>query len=527
MRQGVVAEGTRRLGLGPVGYGLLCLGAGLLQVGCFASRTIAQPPTVPPALEPWRAWVVDDAPIGSPYPFNDSRSPITFWPSELELNVEADQADWQLRIRIFERVWCPLPGDTLAWPQAVQIDRFEPLSDSATVQLDPLSRMVAEPLAVLNRQGIPSVLLEPGQYWLSGRLEWAESPQRLTLPKSIGLLRLKRFGADVAQPVWDADGQLWLERQILEPAQQDAISVKVYRLLEDGVPLWLRTRVELTVSGRSREERLGSILPEGWLLASVESPLPAAVDESGQLLVQVRPGTWMVDVDSFRTRDLEQFRFAAGATPCVQTELIGFRSKPEFRLTEINDLASVDVQQTTFPDAWRTVPVYSWATDQAFSWTEKIRGMGARKPQGVSITRRLWLDDDGRGFTYQDRVTGTAQQLWRLDAAVEHELGGVRMDGQRQLITTNPSSGQRGVEVRRRDLNLEAVGRIDRRQGMSAAGWSADVASLQTDLVLPPGWRLWAVFGADRVYGDWLTAWTLLDLFLVLVFALALARIAG
>jgi hypothetical protein len=499
----------------------LLIWAGLL------SQTPAQVPQIPDSLEPWRAWVVDDVPLGSPTPFNDSRSHLTFWPSQLELNVEPEQGVWELQVRVFHSGWLPVPGDAAAWPHGVMIDRFEPLAESGTEGGDQRPPGGPKPLAVLNRQGTPSVQLDPGQYWLSGRWRWDKPPQRVTLPKAIGLLRLKRSGADVPQPVWDADGQLWLERQVLEPAEQDAISVKVYRLLEDGVPLWLRTRVELTVSGRSREERLGSILPEGWLLATVESPLPAAVDESGQLLVQVRPGTWMVDLDSFRTRDLDQFRFAAGATPCVETELIGFRSDPEFRIAEVNELTSVDVQQTTFPDAWRSVPVYMWSTDQTFSWTEKIRGMGDRKPQGVNITRRLWLDDDGGGFTYQDRITGTAQQLWRLDAALGHELGGVRMDGQRQLITANPSGGQRGVELRRRDLKLEAVGRIDQRRGVSAAGWSADVASLQTEVVLPPGWRLWAVFGADRVYGDWLTAWTLLDLFLVLVFGLALARIAG
>ena len=36
-----------------------------------------------------------------------------------------------------------------------------------------------------------------------------------------------------------------------------------------------------------------------------------------------------------------------------------------------------------------------------------------------------------------------------------------------------------------------------------------------------------AIFGADNVDGDWLTAWTLLDLFLLLIFALAVSRIWG
>ena len=45
--------------------------------------------------------------------------------------------------------------------------------------------------------------------------------------------------------------------------------------------------------------------------------------------------------------------------------------------------------------------------------------------------------------------------------------------------------------------------------------------------MLPPGWRVFALFGADRVDGDWLTAWSLLDLFLLLIFSLAVFRLWG
>ena len=46
-------------------------------------------------------------------------------------------------------------------------------------------------------------------------------------------------------------------------------------------------------------------------------------------------------------------------------------------------------------------------------------------------------------------------------------------------------------------------------------------------LNLPPGWRLFALFGADWVKGDWLTSWTLLDLFLLLIFSLAVGKLWG
>ncbi|MFM8360729.1 MAG: hypothetical protein ACKOET_19440, partial [Verrucomicrobiota bacterium] len=146
---------------------------------------------------------------------------------------------------------------------------------------------------------------------------------------------------------------------------------------------------------------------------------------------------------------------------------------------------------------------------------------------GLGIRREWWLDEDGAGLTFRDRLSGTLQQVWRLDAAEGGELGSVRSGGQGQLITRNPRNGAPGVEIRTRHVNLEATGRLARPARLSAAGWRADAESLDVTLHLPPGWRLFALFGADWVRGDWLTAWTLLDLFLLLIFSLTLLRLRG
>jgi hypothetical protein len=160
-------------------------------------------------------------------------------------------------------------------------------------------------------------------------------------------------------------------------------------------------------------------------------------------------------------------------------------------------------------------------------WVEKTRGMGLQKPDELSIRRELWLDDDGRGLTFQDQILGQPKQIARLDVAQEHELGVVRINGERQLITENPNTQAHGIELRTRNPRIEAIGRTQRGQDLSATGWQTDADSLRMTIYLPPGWRVLALFGADRVLGDWLTAWTLLDLFLLLIFTLAVFRIWG
>ncbi len=484
-------------------YLMLCICIPLL-----ANIAQAQPKEIPPALEPWKSWVLwGEQHPDCPTPFNTHAQHICSWPSRLTLLADNDKSSWQFQVRVFEDAWVSLPGNGQTWPFNVRADDQQ--------------------LAVVERADVPSLRLPVGLHNLSGEFRWNEMPQRIAVPKQIGILSLVVNGEAVTIPNWDASGHVWLKRLRLEAAEKDLLAAQIYRVVEDGIPLWLRTEIELTVSGRSREEQLGWILPEGWQLSAVESPIPVAVDEQGRMKTQVRAGTWKIQVHAFRNTDIAEFRFGSDAQPVTDLELVGFRAKPDFRIAEFQGVQAVDVNQTTFPEKWRDVPVFRWQTERTFQLVEKMRGMGLQRPKGLAINRHFWLDEDGQGITYRDRFSGKSQRIWRLDVADGMQLGAVRVDGKHQLITTNPQSGAHGVEIRNRNLNMDTIGRVDRTAELSATGWQTDAESLRLTLSLPPGWRVFAVFGADSVEGDWLTAWSLLDLFLLLIFSLAVHRLWG
>lgn len=469
----------------------------------------ANPREIPAPLRAWENWATWDAPHRfCPTPYNTADKHICFWPSRLDLKVDPAGGSFGLAVTVFSETWVPLPGGKEVWPEEVKLG--------------------GAVIPVVEHDGRPAVKLGPGAHQLEGAFRWNEIPQGLSLPQEIGVLGLTLEGRPVPSPTWDAQGYLWLKRDASsEEADKDFLSVKVYALLEDGIPLWLRTQVEIIVSGKSREEDLGSILPEGWELSSVDSPLPVMVDDAGRMKAQVRAGKWTLTANAFRLDNPTEFRYAADARPAAGEELVAFRAKPDFRMVDIVGAPSIDVSQTTFPAGWREFPVYRWDTATPFRMEERMRGMGLQSPQGLTIRRTLWLDENGRGLTFRDHINGTMQQIWRLDAAEGQDLGSVRSNGQGQLITRNPQNNAPGVEIRTRNLNLEATGRTERSSALPATGWRADADSLNVVLNLPPGWRLFALFGADWVMGDWLTAWTLLDLFLLLIFSLAVFRLWG
>ncbi|MGA9578985.1 MAG: hypothetical protein WBV90_15340 [Terrimicrobiaceae bacterium] len=465
---------------------------------------------IPEPLQAWKGWATwDDNYRLCPTPYQDPNKHLCFWPSRLTLDIVGDSGRFDLGVTVFGESWIPLPGGEGAWPIEVKANGAS--------------------LPVVGHDGHPSVKLGPGDYRLEGAFRWSEIPQSIQLPREIGILALTLQGTPVESPRWDAGGVLWLKRDTSsQQADRDFLGVKVYALLEDGIPLWLRTEIELIVSGKSREEEIGAILPEGWKLAAVKSPIPVVVDDAGRMKAQVRTGKWTLQLDAFRLDNPKEFGYGSGAKAAVTDELIAFRALPDFRMVEIVGAPSVDVSQTTFPNKWRDLPVYRWDTASPFRIEERMRGMGMQKPEGLKIARALWLDESGRGFTFRDRISGQRQEIWRLDAAPGQDLGAVRSGGQGQLITRNPQNGAPGVEIRTRDISLEATGRVERRESeLSATGWQCDADALNVALNLPPGWRLFALFGADWVRGDWLTAWTLLDLFLLLVFSLAVLRLWG
>lgn len=464
---------------------------------------------LPPALQPWKDWATwDDTHRLCPTPYSDAKQHLCFWPSRFGLQVKKEGAQFDLAVTVFHETWLPLPGNGEIWPVEVRVD--------------------GKPVAVLTHDNSPAIKLTAGTFHIEGAFRWTDYPQRLPMPREIGLLSLVVEGQPIASPVWDSEGDLWLRRDgSTEQTDKDSLTVHLYAALEDGNPLWLRTQVELLVSGKSREESLGTIVPEGWKLASVTSPIPTAIDDAGRLKAQVRAGKWTIQADAFRFDNPKTFRFAADAKVPVAEELVAFRAQPGFRVVEITGSTSIDVSQTTFPNEWRSLPVYRWDVSTSFQFEERMRGMGQQKPEGLKIAREWWLDENGGALTFRDHLTGTMQQIWRLDAAPGQDLGSVRSLGQGQLITRNPQSTASGVEIRTRNLNLEATGRMARTTAYSATGWHSDADNLHITLNLPPGSRLFALFGADWVKGDWLTAWTLLDLFLLLVFTLAVFRLWG
>lgn len=484
------------------GYGVAC--SLLLLVVLPIAVPAVGPLEIPPGLEGWRSWVLKGHEEAlCPTDYDNGAAARCQWPSRLHLEVDDNGGTFEQRWLAFADGWAALPGNRSHWPDSVSVD--------------------GRSAAVIDRSGIPMVRLEPGEHRIMGRFSWGKMPEMIRVPPALGLLDLIVEGRRVRIIVVDEQGRLWLEEGQEGERGEDRLGVQVFRLIDDTIPMQVTTHLKIDVSGTPREIVLGGVLPAGGTPMAIKSPLPARLDADGGLNVQARAGQWELAVVARMSGP--QHKIGAGNCPHGD-EIWSFRPRHDLRMVEVLDVPPLEPSRTEMPAAWHRYPAYLIKAGSVMTLKEIRRGDPDPAPDQLSLNRTWWLDFDGAGFTLHDVVGGTLSRQWALAVNAPMVLGRVAVDGRERVITEQGPEKKMGVELRRGRLSLVADARVtDRSSAMPAVGWDHDFQSVAGVLNLPPGWRLLAVSGADKVSDAWLQRWSLLDFFLILIIALAVSRL--
>ncbi|MBM4291908.1 MAG: hypothetical protein FJ138_11050, partial [Deltaproteobacteria bacterium] len=347
----------------------------------------------------------------------------------------------------------------------------------------------------------------------------------------------------------DASGALWLQRGEQggagegapgeapgdgrgDAALRDALRVEVYRAFYDESPMRVETHVRLNVSGLPREVTLTGLELPGATLVRVDSPLKVDISEAGARLY-LKPGTHELCLKALLTAPA-----AALAVPSVAggevapQEVWVWYAREGIRSVNLSGLDAIDPEQTTLPAALRDGTYTLLASPAQTLLIEELkRGVSEPPADRLSLQRDLWLDLDGEGYVSRDVLTGELNRSTRLNYTAAGLLGRAELTGAAAaplLITRDPSSGLEGVEVRTRDLSLEAHTRaLEGRADLLAVGWAHEVRDLTVRLSLPPGWRLLNAEGPTAAEGAWLQSWQTIDFFFILLVVVAMGRLIG
>ncbi len=466
---------------------------------------------VPNPLKPWVDWVLfDQTKRDCPFIYNNYAAKKCVWPAGIELNISSNRARFAQSWQVFEPSWITLPGSKKHWPQNISVNNKLAL--------------------VTSRNNRPAVFLRKGKYKIRGNFYWESIPESLQIPAESAIVNLYIKGAKVTAPVFNQQGQIWLADKTTpeQVVETDKLNFSVYRLLDDEIPMRIVTRLDFQISGHAREINLGQVLLNKQIPVSVTSKLPSLLSNTGELRLQVKPGRWVVHITSRAKENIT--RLAMNKQRGVQwpvNEVWAFKAQNQLRIIKLEGATRIDPRQTKIPKKWRNYPTFKIVDDTSLSFKQTRRGDEYPQADKLNLKRQMWLNFDGNGYTIKDDIKGTISQSWRLEALNELELGRVAIDNIPQFITyLNDKEDIKGVEIRRGNLNLTAESRYrgDVRS-LSATGWNHAFQSVSTTVHLPPGWRIFSASGIDNVPQTWLQKWSLLDLFIVLIISISIARL--
>ncbi len=459
---------------------------------------------IPPGLEEWKSWTLyGQEQKRCPVYYNDGNAYQCAWPSEFILKAGPGEGRFEQNWLIFSPTWIPLPGEPGVQPESVIADG------------------IIAP--VISRNGVPCIYLNSGKHVVEGTFAWDTIPEVIRIPPSSGLIRLYIGGKAVNRPILDKNGRLWLQKRSDPETKEDRREIKIYRLIDDSIPMRVTTHVDMTISGGAREIRLDHVIPDQTEPIRLESSLPARLSRDGELMIQARPGRWTARIESYYKEPM----YSIGPAPCEYgREIWSFKARSSFRVVEIEGAPSVEPSRTQLPREWRRHPAYIITPDTTLKIKELRRGDPDPAPDRLALERTFWLDFDGDGFTIRDHITGSVSRNWYLAMNPPARLGRVTVDGENRLITYPAGDEKPGVELRRGMIDLKADSRYEKSiESVPAVGWDHDFQSLSATLNLPPGWRLFTASGVDIAPGTWFQRWTLLDLFIVLIIAISVYKL--
>ncbi|MFT6679835.1 MAG: hypothetical protein ACJAQ8_000128 [Haliea salexigens] len=461
----------------------------------------------PAALRSWDDWVLEKHPDHTcPWVVAKNSERVCIWPGQLALDLRADGMSFNYQVEVFrDDALVPLPGGAGNWPLRVTVNGSR--------------------AAVLDRAGTPHALLSRGKHEIGGQFRWQRRPASLPLPESIALLKVTEAGQPANTERRGAQLILGRDSAVAPVKQSNSLQVEVFRKLADGVPMTLETRVVMTVSGEPREVQLGQLAWPNTALMGIDSPLPARIEDNGDLRIQLSAGRHTLIAQARFLQVVEQLTTNRHDDDWPAVEYLSFAADSNLRQVTLSGAPGIDTSQAPVPEEWKALPTWRLGADTTMQINTEYRGDQSPGNNTLSVTRNLWLDFDGDALTGVESITGAMRSEWRLNTQADTRLGSAQVSGHPVLVTQH--AGGEGVEIRSPDIALKAVTRVASPTQFSATGWKSRADTFNATLHIPPGWRVLHAAGVEDIRGTWLSDWDLWDIFLLLVLVAATRKLLG
>ena len=457
----------------------------------------------PPVLEPWIPWVTHgENHLACPVSYSDGNIRFCYMLEPLNLDLNEEGGNFSFKVTTFHKTRVALPNFEGGWPQSFQVN--------------------TRAFPIIDLDGMPYVMLDQGRYDLRGTFSWSQLPHTLSISNHFPNITLMLNRSRVEFPNRKEPGKIWLTDPKVEEKDQDHVFAQVFRLWQDGNPVVLTTKIQLSVAGKVQNWHFPIPIPQAFHLTGVETNLPFKIN-GDHLDLQLRPGEWIVTLEALSSEHLNEIAFPVQTSPWPDEEILSFESQPSIRQVEVQNLTSLDPNQLPVPEAWKRNPCYLLGSE--LKLLEKTRGLSGIQTPELLLHRSIWLDQDGEGFSFSDQLQGSLPKATFFSMTPPFVMGTASESNENLLITLD-SNQQSGVEVRRNHFNLHLESRIPEYSGkFPATGLNTTIKDFYGTLHLPSGWQILFATGPVDFVQTWFSQWDLYDFFIFLLLCFSFARL--
>ncbi|WP_158965794.1 hypothetical protein [Paraglaciecola sp. L3A3] len=466
--------------------------------------------SIPDQLSDWQAWVLKDkenltCPFINQSDYRNEHNHICVWPSTLDIQVDSQGATFQQSWKVLSKSKVPLLGNNKYWPFEIKVN--------------------GKNTPIFSKNGMPFIELEKGNYSLEGKLSWQSIPASITLSKQTALVNMSINGRAINFPKIN-NNELWFQESTQDQADQETLDIRVVRKVSDGPYIALKTIISVDVSGKIREVPLGHVLPKNFDLIGIQSETPAFLDADGVLHAKLKPGNWEIIVNAYSAPTNLIWQRPAQSQHWPKDEVWVFETNEKLRFGKLSGASVIDSGQVEMPQAWYQYPAYLLTENNSLNYDIQHRGKPLHLENQLSLERTFWLSFDNKQLSFKDKVTGSMVEGWRLGMPAPFILESAE-DQDGPVLITSLTEGERGLENRYSMLDVNASGMVSATSTLPITGWKSDFERVSIKLNLPPGNKLFAVFGTDRVSDSWWSRWSIWASFIVLLASLAAYRLSG
>lgn len=459
---------------------------------------------VPSVLKDWQKWSTDDVVLNNcHFSYNSAENKYCYYISSLDVRINKNNLTFVQKAKVLEDGYLLIAGSKELFPQKVLVNGVSK--------------------NIISKAGRPYVYLTKGEYKLEAMAKSKSEIRYLMVPENVGIVNVYKDGQKINNPTF-SNGALRFEVVSTAKSDSDDINVFAYRKLKDSIPMSMQLNISINVTGKERIENLGKVVLDNFALVDIKSDLTSYVQKNGDLIVEVKSGFHTIDV--FMRQVEESLDIVLNNSP-VSQEVWVFENDESMRVVQAPEyLQSVQTTNMQIPSSWKSLPAYEVPFDTKVSLN--AIDFSQKSNDKLTLSRHAKLSFDGTLYTIRDRISGEFTQDGRMSVSSPFKLYSSEINGKPIAITYDDTIKSEGVEIRKGYANITNILRVENNfSKISAAGYDKNFDDVNWELELAPGYKLFHVSGADKVYNSWVEDWNLLNVFLVVVLSVCFFYLFG